>query len=654
MTLIVVKRDEDELARWLKKQRPKAAERLAKLGLDPNAFIRTELGFLTCLGSFNGSPLELDLYQVRFLRAGARFRSLLKSRQVGYSWIMAAEMLARCHLRRRHVAVCISYNLDDAKEKISLVKELHDELPLEYQKKLVVDSKTEVAFQSNSSRYRLSKIHSMPSKAPRGKSGDVYIDEFAHCLSDKVIYAGATSVTVRSKGQLTVGSTPMGKRGMFYRIHTQAQEEFSTFWRQEIPWWLARNFCVDVVAASREALEMETAERVKRFGTRELVGQFSALPIDDFKQEYELEFQDERVAFFPVDLVLTCCRKDRGDADNTKKDEILVHDTVESLAIAEGGPLYAGFDVGRTKHPSELYIVEKKDGGGFILRYHESYRDLAFEDQRRRLDHVIETLGSRLRAFRIDKTGMGMNLSENLRKKHGAKVEEWQFTAAAKVELANNLKILFENQELDLLKDRDLITQLGSVRQKISESGQALFDVEKNKRHHGDKVWALALATWRKGRPVRGVFDVGIRVLGEPKVKTPLEAAEAPRVPSASRSRLDERDLSKIFEVDDANFKPRRPEFAPPPPAELVAATEAAVLAGTADDETLLRATNPTILRRLRVLKLSIWNWVKTKDFAAIVTANDESRRLKAELDRRLGIATREPMPVRSGDLVEP
>jgi hypothetical protein len=97
MTLGIVKRTEDELAGWL----------------------ATEAGFIAGLCQYDGEPIDLESYQVAFLANRARFRWVTKSRQVGFSFLMALEALARCHLRDNHTSVFVSYALDDAKENAS-------------------------------------------------------------------------------------------------------------------------------------------------------------------------------------------------------------------------------------------------------------------------------------------------------------------------------------------------------------------------------------------------------------------------------------------------------------------------------------------------------------------------------------------------------
>ena len=123
----VVKRAENELADWL----------------------GTEAGFIGALCRYDDEPIELEPYQLAFLNNRSRFRWITKSRQVGYSFVAALEALARCHLRDGFTAVFVSFNQDDAKEKVLVARQVFEEMPAAYQKRLVVDSKTELVFESN-------------------------------------------------------------------------------------------------------------------------------------------------------------------------------------------------------------------------------------------------------------------------------------------------------------------------------------------------------------------------------------------------------------------------------------------------------------------------------------------------------------------------
>lgn len=476
--LTVVKRDENEFQDWLKTQAARAAGILEGWGMDPTDLLNTEIGWLLCLPKFNDHPLMFDLFQAGFLLHRGKFRCQNKARQIGFSFCIACEALARNHLKDRHVSVCVSYNLDDAKEKVALVKELHDELPLEFQKKMVIDSKTVVGFQSNNSKRRISKVISNPAKAPRGKSGDVYLDELAHCANDKAIYQGAVAVTARSGGQLTVGSTPLGQRGVFHGIYSDPKE-YRGYWRQNVPWWLCRHFSkiADDADLCRLAWSLPTEVRVERYATQDLIDMFGAMPLEDFRQEFECEFQDERVAFFPYDLIEPCAQKELH--------EIPVYDNLRMLAMKakDLGPLYAGFDVGRSKHPSELHIFDR-EGAVYSLRYQESFRNMPFPKQRERLFEIITTLRPFLKRFRIDETGLGKNLAEDLSAKFGGVIEPVTFTMPVKEELANGLKILMQERNIVLARCRSTIAQIHSIKQKLTTAGNSIFDSERNRHHH--------------------------------------------------------------------------------------------------------------------------------------------------------------------------
>ena len=102
MTLGIVKRTEEEFQQWL----------------------MMEPGFVAALMAYDDEPVVLEAYQREFLTNRSRFRWVNKSRQVGFSFLFALEALARCHLRSKHTAVFVSYNMDDAKEKVLTARQL--------------------------------------------------------------------------------------------------------------------------------------------------------------------------------------------------------------------------------------------------------------------------------------------------------------------------------------------------------------------------------------------------------------------------------------------------------------------------------------------------------------------------------------------------
>jgi phage FluMu gp28-like protein len=235
-------------------------------------------------------PILLEPFQVGFMGCRARFRCVEKSRQVGMSWAIAAESVARAHLRAAHEATFISYNLGDAKEKIRYAKQLAESLPGSFRKKISEDSKTALSFDSPSGAAS-SRIVSWPSKAPRGKGGDVYLDELAHYQDDTEVYTGSTALIARRPdAQLTVCSTPAGRRGMFWMIaRRETEADYSQFVRFRVPWWLSRAYCRDPEAASADQMiwHYSTEQRIQKYGRETILEQYRSLLPEDFAQEFE-------------------------------------------------------------------------------------------------------------------------------------------------------------------------------------------------------------------------------------------------------------------------------------------------------------------------------------------------------------------------------
>jgi hypothetical protein len=229
VTLGVVKRTEEEFQQWL----------------------MTEPGFVTALMAYDDEPIVLEAYQREFLTNRSRFRWVNKSRQVGFSFLFALEALARCHLREQAHGglrqLQHGRREGEGAHRAPAPRGAAARVPEAARRRL----KTELAFESNGATKRLSRILSHPSKAPRGKKGDVYLDELAHYVNDREVYRGSTALILRSNGQLTGCSTPLGRRGIFWEIANEELRKYPHHTRQDVPWWLCRFFTTDVKAASR-------------------------------------------------------------------------------------------------------------------------------------------------------------------------------------------------------------------------------------------------------------------------------------------------------------------------------------------------------------------------------------------------------------------
>ena len=465
---------------------------------DLDSWRSTAEGFIQSLTESDGKPTKLAGYQIGHLRDRSKFRAREKARGVGFSFICAAEALAKAHIRNDYTAIFVSMNLEEAIEKIRYANLLYETIPLSWRKKKVIDNRTSIEFTDSTGRFR-SRLISHPCKDPRGKhKADVYLDEFAHYgHKQRSIYVASVPIVSRGGGQLTIGSTPLAVGDLFHEIVRQERKKYPMFSRMAIPWWLCDALCIDVAAAEAEAPGLDTEERVERFARPSLADIYRSLDVAEFQQEYELAFLDESQTYFPYDLIFGCV-----------SDELRPCEGVEKLLQATKGSLYAGFDVGRTRNTSELIVLEKVSRR-LVYRYGRSFDRSRFQEQEASLRKMLKRSG-RFKRLCVDRHGIGMNLAENLRGEFRSRVEGVALVGQVKESLAVDLHIAFENEDVSIPRDRDLISQIHSIKKTATDAGYSRYDTEKNEKHHADRYWALALAVhaagimreWKRRRPV--------------------------------------------------------------------------------------------------------------------------------------------------------
>lgn len=447
--------------------------------------------FAEALFDVDGEPLKLDPWQADFLSSDAKLSVILKSRRVGGSWAMTARMFIRSQTIPRYSGLFVSMNREEARGKIEYTDEMHESLPGAWKLKRIARSKDEIAFVDSTGRK--SVLKSLAAKAPRGRGGDVGISELPHCLNARSIYEGALHVTARKQShQLTVESTPLGKGGPFYDL---CRGRYPQFRRYEIPWWLCSALCVDIENASIEAPAMTTVERVTRFGRPALQSIYSSMPQPAFKQESELEFIEMESAAFSMELLLKCAEPEFGDSPGSP----LVFRRVNGvpsdsdwawLDRSRKGILTAGYDPARKIDDAALLIIDKT-GGKMETRMAVTTRDLTFGQQKQIIDAAIR---SGVCSLRIDSTGLGMDISERLEAEYPGLAKGVMFTAKSKQKMIAGAYNELSDRALLLPADRDLLKQIGSIREEVSGSGTMVYRSPAGADGHGDMAWALLLA----------------------------------------------------------------------------------------------------------------------------------------------------------------
>jgi phage FluMu gp28-like protein len=175
--------------------------------------------------------------------------------------------------------------------------------------------------------------------------------------------------------------------------------------------------------------------------------------------------------------------------------------------------LHGGVDVGRINDRTSIALVGQEHAQGdwidnYAVIHFESHKGVAFDAQRGAILAVDGRYA--VQHWGIDRTGIGMQLAEELCAVAPERFEGVWFSAQRKSRLALSLLKLLEEKRLILPNDPDLLAQLHAVKKQVS--GQTIrYDAARNDDGHADLFWAVALATeGRAGGALAGGFGVEV------------------------------------------------------------------------------------------------------------------------------------------------
>jgi hypothetical protein len=299
---------------------------------------------------------------------------------------------------------------------------------------------------------------------------------------------------------------------MFAQIMRSHGGKYTHFIKRQIFWWDCPIHCRSVKWARVQAPEMDTATRVRNFGTQTLREIFDNMPTEDFQQEFELKEMDDEMALLPWELIIACTP--------TGEDAITRYDSVDDLRERTTGQLlFAGLDVGRYTDRSELSVFAISDNMAFE-RYVLSMKGKAFDVQEAQLNGLMAL--QNVRRLKIDKTGLGEQFAERLQQRWTAdRVVGVHFTAESKNTIATNMKMLMEKARVRFWPDQHRNFQMHSIKKEITDKGNVQYNVDarevaaSGQKHHGDVFWsrALALSAWSDftslGQPHIRVITIG-------------------------------------------------------------------------------------------------------------------------------------------------
>lgn len=401
-------------------------------------------------------------YQKRWIADESRFKIWLASRQVGKSFACTLEAVLDC-IGRRTTWVFLSVGERQAKELAEKSK-LHlkaigayfDEVDEDF----LADSGVRYAAleQRLQNGSRLIFLPANPDTA-RGYTANLFLDEFAFHKDSQAIWTALyPSITRRPDLKIRIASTPNGKSNKFYALYEGKDERSSG---QQV-WSRHRT---DVYDAVKDGLPINPEEL--------------RLALNDdlaWAQEYELEFTEENTAYLNYELIASC--EDFAATMDGVLDDLLT-----------GGDVFMGFDIGRHRDLSVIWVLERV-GDVYWTRRVVELKGVPFATQREVLYNILPFVNR----SGIDATGMGAQLAEEAHAKFGSRVEPVVFTNLVKGDLATTLRRTFEDKQVRIPVDKNIREDLHSVRRISTSAGNIRFDADRDKESHADRFWSLALA----------------------------------------------------------------------------------------------------------------------------------------------------------------
>lgn len=477
----------------------------------PRLFLPEErLNYADSFIQVDQRPIDLDFWQQDYIRDINKYEMVCKSRRTGYSFSVALKGIIKAmdKARYKYTRQFVSYNEEDAKEKINYAKEFYHSIPKKHKKELVGETKTSMEFYDKGKR-TVSRLISIACRPPRGRGGDIALDEWAIYPQNKqrLIYTAGLPVIARG-GCFEGGSTPFGKMGIFFDVWNDLNQ-YPNFSRLMVPWWASSALCTDVAEAVKLAPNMDTADRVEIFGTETIKTIFNSMFLEDFQQEFECAFLDFALSYISLDLIHANTpgmregdrpselHEDEIEGVDDSGIEIKIFRTVDDLMLGYRPEiherLFLGFDVARYRDAAVIFLFGQLPNGKKRAVAEIEMVNTPFRIMRGNMQKILRNLP--VVRGTMDKSGLGMQLCEELQEEFGETlIEGLDFTPASKELLAVSYKKGLENTEFLLHNDKKYQRQVHSIKRMAGVGGIFRYDSQRDEDGHADSFWASALA----------------------------------------------------------------------------------------------------------------------------------------------------------------
>jgi len=384
---------------------------------------------------------ELYGYQHAFMSCQDQFRLVVKSRQIGFSYVAALDALIAAVAGRNQLFL-------SASEEQSLILMRYVE---HWAGKMGIVFSTDKDNEKRLANGAIIKAMANNFRTVQGFTGDIWMDEFAWYQNPKKIWHAFVPSIGAVKGRFTIMSTPFEEHSLFHDLIMD-----------ETKYFMFTRFRVDIYRAIEDGLvfDLETMRAL-----------FDA---DTWASAYECQFIDDESSLFSIALIKEC-----------------VDNRLSYFTPSSKRTIFSGYDIGRTAHRSALAALVLQSTNIYDLAFMDILAKASFDEQRLHLKRFMDTYP--LSQMAIDRTGIGMDIAETMVKTYRQRVRGVHFTASQKESMALNLKKLFEDKLIRIPNDPLLIADIHSIKRKAGARG-FLYDSKQNEHGHADRFWALALA----------------------------------------------------------------------------------------------------------------------------------------------------------------
>ena len=396
-------------------------------------------------------PYQILLpYQLKMREVANKNRLcfFLCSRQIGKSLTLAYIAVEKAWTNPNSKVVLISSGERAALEVLDKVKRIAKLFQCcfsDTQANFTIDITTSEVRFSNGSR-----IITLPSGDPdkvRGYSPLLTVcDEFSTLEHQdefyRAIFPSITSPFGPPKS-LIISGTPIGRSNTFWRLWEEPNDY--------------NKFSINIYEAKDQGLDVDI-DLLKK----------NMIDEESFAQEFLCQPLDSNVSLFSYELLNSV--------------------TYKTLPKVISRSL--GIDIGRTHDKTAIAILAETSEGTFIEEV-KTLSNMEFRDQFEHIKALIVAL--KPRKVCIDRTGIGMQLAEDLQREFGALIDGLAFTAQSKLEIFNNLKKAFSQSTCKIPDDPELIKDLNKIRRVVTANGIS-YQADSDDTGHADKATSIALA----------------------------------------------------------------------------------------------------------------------------------------------------------------